>query len=68
MSAREIAELIAVAGGVGLLALLLQPLATRLRVPDPLIFLILGIAIAGLVCRGEGGEAPTSCRSSVPSP
>jgi cell volume regulation protein A len=45
MSARAIAELIAVVGALGLAALLLQPLATRLRLPDPLLFLALGIVL-----------------------
>lgn len=47
MSARNIAELIAVVGAIGLAALLLQPLATRLRLPDPLLFLALGVVIGG---------------------
>ncbi len=47
MSARDIAELIAVVGAIGLAALLLQPFATRLRLPDPLLFLALGVAIGG---------------------
>ena len=47
MSARTIAELIAVVGALGLVALLLQPLSTRLRLPDPLLFLGLGIVIGG---------------------
>ena len=45
MSARDIAALIAVVGAIGLAALLLQPLATRLRLPDPLLFLALGVVI-----------------------
>ena len=47
MSARDIAELIALVGALGLAALLLQPLATRLRLPDPLLFLALGVVIGG---------------------
>jgi cell volume regulation protein A len=47
MSARDIAELIAVVGAIGLAALLLQPLATRFRLPDPLLFLALGVVIGG---------------------
>ncbi len=47
MSARDIAELIAVVGAIGLAALLLQPLAARLRLPDPLLFLALGVVIGG---------------------
>ena len=47
MSARDIAELIAVVGAIGLAALLLQPIATRLRLPDPLLFLALGLVIGG---------------------
>jgi cell volume regulation protein A len=46
MSARTIAELVAVVGALGLAALLLQPLATRLRLPDPLLFLALGVVLA----------------------
>jgi cell volume regulation protein A len=45
MSAHDIAALIAVVGAIGLAALLLQPLATRLRLPDPLLFLALGVVI-----------------------
>ncbi len=47
MSARDIAELVAVVGAIGLAALLLQPPATRLRLPDPLLFLALGVVIGG---------------------
>jgi potassium/hydrogen antiporter len=47
MSASDIAEVIAVVGAIGLAALLLQPLATRLRLPDPLLFLALGVVIGG---------------------
>jgi cell volume regulation protein A len=45
MSARVIAELVAVVAAIALVALLLQPLATRLRLPDPLLFLGLGVAL-----------------------
>lgn len=47
MSAHDIAVLIAVVGAIGIAALLLQPLATRLRLPDPLLFLALGVVIGG---------------------
>ncbi len=42
---RETAELIAVCGGIALAALLLQPLSTRLRVPDSLLFLLGGVVL-----------------------
>ena len=47
MPAHTIAGLIAAVSAIALVALLLQPLATRLRVPDPLIFLVLGVALGG---------------------
>src|SRR4029079_1109435 len=46
MSAHEIAQLIAAVGAVGLAVLLVQPVASRLRVPDPLLFLGLGVLLA----------------------
>jgi len=46
MSATEIAQVIAAVGGVGLAVLLLQPFSARLRLPDPLLFLGLGILLA----------------------
>jgi cell volume regulation protein A len=46
MSAHEIATLIAAVGAVGLAVLLVQPAAARLRVPDPLLFLGLGVVLA----------------------
>lgn len=45
MSARTIAEVIAAVGAIALVALLLQPLARRLRIPDPLVFLVLGMVL-----------------------
>ncbi len=46
MSAYEIAQVIAAVGAIGLAVLLVQPVASRLRVPDPLLFLGLGVVLA----------------------
>src|SRR6478735_2684602 len=46
MSALEISQVIAAVGAIGLAVLLLQPIASRLRLPDPLLFLGLGVVLA----------------------
>ena len=46
MSANEIGQIIAAVAAIGLAVLLLQPFASRLRLPDPLVFLGLGVVIA----------------------
>jgi cell volume regulation protein A len=46
MSALEIGQVIAAVGAIGLAVLLLQPIASRLRLPDPLLFLGLGVVLA----------------------
>jgi cell volume regulation protein A len=46
MSASEIGQIVATVGAIGLAVLLLQPFSSRLRLPDPLLFLGLGVVIA----------------------
>ncbi len=67
MSANEIGQVIAAVAAIGLAVLLVQPVASRLRVPDPLVFLGLGVVIAQWSrCAGRG-RPPTSSRWSAPS-
>jgi potassium/hydrogen antiporter len=48
VSLHDVAELVAICGAVVVAALLLQPLSTRFRIPDPLLFLAGGVALGAV--------------------